>query len=76
MGTMFPCVGAGALPTLRGKVADGGAIMTQLALPGSGVAGQYRSLSKKLMNWLRLSAPDRAHSLEKNAHIFRNDAEQ
>jgi hypothetical protein len=48
MGTMFPCVGAGALPTLRGKVADGGAIMTQLALPGSGVAGQYRSLSKKL----------------------------
>jgi hypothetical protein len=47
MATMFPCVGAGALPTLRGKIADGGAIMTQLALPGSGVAGQYRSLSKK-----------------------------
>jgi hypothetical protein len=73
---MFPCVGAEASPTLRREVAGGGAIISQFALPGSGVAGQYRSLSRKLTNRLRLSAPDRAHSLEKNAHIFRNDAEQ
>ena len=89
---MFPCVGAGALPTLRREVADGGAIITQLALLGSGVAGQYRSLSKKLTNWgpwkidhvtgrcLELGCVSllqiELHSLEINCAYFRNNAKQ